>query len=329
MALGLGLLYLAFRGVDTDNLIEDLKNAKYLYVVISVILGYLAYIVRAYRWILLIEPLNYKPRLKNVYHAVVLGYFANFAFPRIGEVARCGVLSKSDKIPMDSLIGTVIIERTIDFLTLITLVIVLFVAKFSVFGDFITKNIFRPIYKKAFQFVDFPVIYWILIAGIFLILIILFFRFRKKAGKLGLFIKLKRILQGLLTGIKTIVRLRSRRKFILSTILIWILYYFMTYILVFSIEATQHLKLIDGLFLLVIGGIGMSLPVQGGIGAFHWIISKGMGIYGISKTEGLVFATLAHEAQAIFLIIVGLISLFIFYFSLNKKRFENNSETKR
>ena len=114
LALGILLLYLSFRGVDLNQLVEDLKAANYFWVVISLLCATVGYISRAIRWRLLIEPLNYKPPIKNVFYALMFGYFANFLFPRIGEITRCGSLTKSDKIPMDSLIGTVIIERAID-----------------------------------------------------------------------------------------------------------------------------------------------------------------------------------------------------------------------
>ena len=93
----------------------------------------------------------------------------------------------------------------------------------------------------------------------------------------------------------------------------------MTWIVVYSIPETSHLTALDGLFLLVIGSLGMAAPVQGGIGAFHWIIYKGLTIYGISREKGLVYATLSHESQTLLVLILGAYS-FLLVFLERKKR---------
>ena len=93
------MLYLAFKDISLSKLAEDFRNAKYSWVVLSLFIGLLSHIIRAYRWNLLIRPLGYKPGLLNSYFAVTIGYLANFAFPRLGEVTRCASLSKTEKIP--------------------------------------------------------------------------------------------------------------------------------------------------------------------------------------------------------------------------------------
>jgi hypothetical protein len=98
------------------------------------------------------------------------------------------------------------------------------------------------------------------------------------------------------------------------------MYFAMTYIVFFSIEPTSHLGLIDGLFIMVIGGLGMTMPVQGGFGAFHWIVSLGLMLYGIKQEDGLLYATLTHESQALFTVLLGSISLFMIYIFGKKKK---------
>ncbi len=322
-ALGLLLLYLAFRDVNLEVLIADLKRANYYWVALSLIFAFIAYISRAIRWRLLIEPLNYKPPIKNVFFALMFGYFANLAFPRIGEISRCGALAKTDKIPMDSLIGTVIIERTIDLVVLLILLIVVFLAKIETFGLFIKENVFIPISKKFIATVDFSIYYWLMIIVLLAVIIFLFYHFRKKFKRVKIILKIRKIIRGVFSGIKTVTKMRSRSKFLFHTLLIWLMYFLMTYVAVFSLPATQGLKPIDGLFLLVIGGLGMAAPVQGGIGAFHWIISSALTLYGISKTNGLALATILHESQMFMVIILGIISVFAMFFISRRKRKNN------
>lgn len=320
LTIGVILLFLAFRGVDFNTLVDDLKSANYYWVALSLLFAFIGYVSRAYRWKLLIEPLNYNPPVKNVFYALMLGYLANFAFPRIGEISRCGSLTKSDKIPMDSLIGTVLIERAIDMVVLLLLLIVIFFAKIESFGLFIKENVLIPISKKFINTVDFSIIYWLIIILVLGAAIGLFYFFRKKFKRVMIVIKIRKIIRGVISGVKTVTKMRSRSAFLMHTFIIWLMYFLMTYVVVFSIPATQSLQPIDGLFLLVIGGLGMAAPVQGGIGAFHWIVSMALSLYGISKADGLVFATIQHESQAILAILLGAFSILMLFINSRRKR---------
>ncbi|MEA2106733.1 MAG: lysylphosphatidylglycerol synthase transmembrane domain-containing protein [Bacteroidota bacterium] len=323
LALGLLLLYLAFRDANLKDLVEDLKKANYFWIILSLFFAFIGYASRAYRWRLLIEPLNYKPSFKNVFHALMFGYFVNLAFPRIGEISRCAALTKSDKIPMDSLIGTVLIERAIDVVVLLILLFVIFVAKLESFGLFIKENLFIPFSQKVIHTIDFSIYYWIGIVVLLGVFVFLIYFFRKKFKRVKIVIKIRELIRGVVSGVKTVTRMRSRSTFLLHTVIIWVMYFLMTYVAVFSIPATQSLTPIDGLFLLVIGGLGMSAPVQGGIGAFHWIISSGLTLYGISKTDGLVLATILHESQVVMVLVLGIIAV-ITLFLIPRSKSKNN-----
>jgi glycosyltransferase 2 family protein len=309
LSIGLILLYFAFRGIKIESLIHDLKSANYAWVGLSLVFAFFAYLSRAYRWKLLIEPLGYKPSFKNVYHAVMLGYIANLAFPRIGEITRCGSLTKTDKIPIDSLIGTVIIERAIDLFVLLIFLFFIFLAKIEYFGNFIKENVFIPIYHKFINIVDFPFYYWFIVIFLIAIGILLYYYFRKRLKRVKIIHKFRKLLRGVITGVKTVTKMRNRWDFLLHTVIIWTMYFLMTYVVIFAIPATQNLTPIDAVFLLVIGGLGMAAPVQGGIGAFHWIIASGLTLYDIPKTDGLVFATIQHESQVFLVLVLGIISL--------------------
>ncbi len=122
---------------------------------------------------------------------------------------------------------------------------------------------------------------------------------------------------GIIDGLKSVTRMKKRGLFIIYSFLLWGMYLLMTWLLLFSTKSTSGLTIIDGLFIMVVGSFGMVVPVQGGFGAFHIMTAMGLGIYGISREDGLVFATIAHESQTIILIILGVLSMAILF--LKKK----------
>lgn len=316
--LGIFLLYYAFKDIGLNDLVEGLKKTKISWVLLSLVFAGLAFVSRAYRWILLIKPLGYKPSPRNTFFALMAGYLANFAFPRLGEVTRCGSLNKTDKIPVDALLGTVITERVSDLIVLFSLVFFVFVFKIQLFGEFLSRNIFEPLFSRFNSFFGLPAFIWILILVFIPSLYLIYRLFRNYLQQYIFFQKLSSIKKGIITGMITVFKMTEKWKFLLHTFFIWIMYFLMTYVLFFALDFTTHLKPIDALFLLVIGGIGMSLPVQGGIGAYHWIVSLGLTVYGVSREEGLIFATVSHESQAIMTILLGSVS-FLFIFLTAKK----------
>ena len=316
MAAGITLLWLAFRNIDFKNLWEGLKQARYGWLILSIAFASLAYISRARRWILLINPLGHNPAFLNSFNAMMTGYLANLALPRIGEVTKCVALGKKENIPVDQLIGTVVVERTIDILSLMVITIIMLFVDGSTLGPFLMNNVYTPIQVKVASVFGFAWIFWLLTASSGLLLLYLIYHFRNSLRKIRFFAKLFDAAHGIIHGIKTVTRIRRKWEFIFHTFFIWINYTLMTWVVVFAVESTSHLGLSDGIFLLVIGGLAMSAPVQSGLGAFHFIISRGlMLIYGISLEDSMVYALLAHESQLIFGAVIGIYS----FYSIFKK----------
>ena len=286
-------------------------NARYIWIVFSLIFLTASHFVRAYRWNILIEALRYKPSLVNTFYSVMIGYTANYAFPRIGEITKCGVLSKTEKIPADKLLGTVIIERFVDLLTLFIFLVILITAKIEFFSGFIRPQIFEPLGDILAPVFQRSALIWILLVAVPVLLLFLVYKYRSYLTKWSFLKKAKDIVKGIISGLKTVYTMKRNFQFIISSFLIWILYWLMTYIAFFALSSTANLQLIDGLFILVIGGFAFVAPVQGGIGAFHWIVSVGLTLYGISKEEGLAFATIIHGSQLLWTVLLGLFSMII------------------
>jgi uncharacterized protein (TIRG00374 family) len=291
-----------------------LKNADYKWVVLSLVFASLAYLSRARRWVILVHPLGYKPSFSSTFYALMTGYMANLALPRIGEITRCVALGKKEKIPVDQLIGTVVIERTVDLVALLSILAGLIIARGEQVNQFLKVSIFIPLREKVFSAFGAAWVLWVLLAVIFLVSLFLLVRYRKQLRKNKLFARFFDLARGIINGLKTITSLNHKWEFIFHTIFIWINYTLMTWVVVFAIDPTSHLTLGDGVFLLVIGGLAMSAPVQSGLGAFHYIISRGLAfVEGVKIEDGLVYAFLTHESQMLFVIIVGAISFFMIF----------------
>ena len=310
--IGIVLLWFAFRNVDINKLVAELKEANYSWLLLSVLFGLFAFISRTRRWVLLVNPLGYNPTFWNSFYALMTGYLANLALPRIGEITRCVALGKKEKIPVDQLIGTVVVERTIDFLSLLFIMIILIFTSGEQVSLFLKESVLVPMQQKVFSIFGVTWIIWVILFSLVMIMLILLMYYKKKLLKIRLFSKMFNLARGIINGLKTITKLERKWEFIFHTIFIWINYTLMTWVVVFSIESTSHLTLGDGIFLLVIGGLAMSAPVQSGLGAFHYMISRGLFfVKGIPIEEGLVYALLSHESQLIFIAITGTISFII------------------
>jgi len=317
LGLALALLYLAFRNVDFSEFIEKSKQVNYTWVIISILLSLVAYYARAYRWNILLKPLGY-PNL-NVHKtnlAVLVGYLANLAFPRLGEVTRCGMMKRSDDVPVSTSLGTVITERIIDLFTLIALILLALVLEYDRLIEFIT-HIFSGLQ-------DVEGLMWkagmIIVIGGALVFILGYVLYVKNE-------KVRSFINDLIRGILSLKDVKNRWGFVLSTIVLWVTYYFMSYIIVFSIPETAHLSWVAGIMLLVTGGIALAVPVQGGIGTYHAFISAMLVLYSVEKTTGVFLATLLHTSQIVAIAIFGGIALLVSVFI--KKNHEPDSTEDR
>jgi len=318
LAVAFALLALAFRGVSVGKILNQMLQANMFWVLVSVIPSLAALVSRAYRWKLLIESSGYSAPLNKTTYSLMVGYFANLAFPRLGEVTRCGALSKSESIPFNVLLGTVIVERVIDVVSLLLCLLLACILEFNRLGNFLLDNIINPLVKKIAQLFHSPLI---LIGFIVLIIALAFVLryFNSKKNEAGKESKVAGFIKGLIDGLKSVAKLKRPWPFIFHSVLIWALYYLSMYISFFAFPFTSSLGLSAALFLLVAGGFGMSAPVQGGIGVYHILVSQGLMLYGLSQQQGLTFATLVHTLSLVTIVVLGVISLLLL-FAANKQK---------
>ena len=307
------MLFFAFKGIEIDEVMSQIRQADYRWVACSVLFGVLALVLRTFRWKLLIEPLDKQTKTTNIWHAINIGYLANFVFPRIGEITRCGILNRTDRVPIDRLFGTVVVERIFDMLMSMLMLCMILILRFDAVSSFIMEHIIKPVIIRIDGFM---IIYIVLGA---LVLFVLYGIFRKKLSETKPFRNIKKLLHGVAEGIKSIKRLRNIKLFVALNILVFGMYFMQTYVMFFALECTASLGLGDALFVVVLSALAIIIPIQGSIGAYHWIVSMGLTILGLTRAEGMVYATISHSVTSILFIMLGAMSI-IFVFAKGHKK---------
>ncbi len=294
------LLYLVFKNIDWVEFWKKAQTVELAWVYGSVSISLIAFFARAYRWNVLLKPLGYELKTGRTTLAVMVGYLANLAIPRLGEITRCGVLNRNDKVAIAHGFGSVVAERIVDLLTLFLLIFISLIVEYDRITSFLSD---------AYAGLNLPsyVLYIFIIfvlAGLgFLIYVIK--RRNKMKGKFAELIK------SFVDGLLSLGKIQNVTGFLVSTLLIWLSYYFMSYIIVFALPETATLDFGAGFLLLVTGGIALSIPVQSGFGTYHGMVAGMLLLYGIDKTTGLFFATLMHTSQIVSIAIFGTVALVI------------------
>lgn len=301
----------ALDGIPTEEcslihkVLTDFANANYFWLLMVILLFMVSNLSRTARWHMLIRPLGYKPRFVNGLGAIMIGYFANLGIPRIGEVARAGVLARYEKIEVEKVMGTIVVDRIIDVLSILIVTALALILQY------------RQIWDAVRDLLDLSTLVKLGVFGaIGLILaVLLFFLFRKKLEKTRIYQKVVGILRGFVEGLATVRQLDRPWLFLLHSVNIWLMYYLLNYVCFFAFEPTSNLSPLVGLVTFVFGGWGIVIPTPGGMGSYHFLVQVALGIYGVSSPDSFSYAMIAFitvqiGASAIF----GLISLLVLPF---------------
>ncbi len=321
LAVGLFLFWLVYRDQKIDEIVEALKKANYFWIAVSMVLALLSHLSRAIRWNLLINPLGYKPRLLNTFFSVMVMYLSNTAIPRSGEIARCSILKRYEKVPISQLLGTVVVERVFDFIMLFILFFVVLFTQFGVIVEFVQNN--PGIETKINSLLQ---VKYLIFAGLMLVVLsVLTYFFRKKFKESLLYKKLRELLMSFITGLDTVRKMDKKWEFIGHSVFIWTMYFLMIYITFWSFEFTKHLTVMTGLTIFVMASFGMVAPSPGGIGTWHFMVIETLVIYGVAKTpDANAFAFAVHGAMTLLLVGAGVISLVML--PIINNRAKNNDE---
>lgn len=292
--IGVGLFWLAMQGVeDPEALKRDMRSAQWWGIGASFVMGYLAIVSRGLRWNILLAPMGHNPSPARSVHAVAFSYFANAFVPRSGEVARCAALNQTDDIPVDQLLGTVITERVVDFIMLFGLVAFALVTNLDAFLELMDKAQL----PATATLLGLAVLGAVGCAGLFWL--------SRQQGRTGILGKLAGFLQGIGTGIRSVLGMEKRGLFLVHTLFIWAMYFLMSYVLFLAIPAVSDLGLTDAVLVMVAGGFGMVLPAPGGIGSYHWAVSLGFSAVGYAGDVGFAVANVVWLTQTAMIVLTG------------------------
>jgi uncharacterized protein (TIRG00374 family) len=313
LSAGVALFWWVYKDEPIAKYKDAFKDLNYFWIALSIFFSILSQVSRAVRWNMLIRPLGYKPRLYNSYLSVLILYFVNLLLPRAGEVFRCTILSKYEKIPFAKLAGTVFVERLADLITLMLLAVVIILSQLNVFVSFF--NTHAEVKNNLVQLFSMRnMLLGLLVIGSIALILWLFNKYyhRNKGDKGNSFIsKIKLIRQNFIEGIKSIAKLENKGLFIGHTIFIFIMWLFMLFVIFKAYGPTNHLSIQTGMITFLMGGLAMLAPVQGGIGPWHFMVYETLFIYGIDKADGKVFALIAHASTNLIYLVLGLIALLI------------------
>ncbi len=315
LTLGGVLFYWAIMNQDTDELWGQIKQVNLFWVGLSVFCGVISHLLRALRWNLLLEPMNYKASTVNSFHAVIIGYLVNMALPRVGEITRPAILGKLEKIPFNKLLGTVLIERVVDIFITLFLAGIIFIIQFQLIIDFVQKLLLNQ---------NIPSI--IILLGLITVFVIaLYLAYLKRNWFYGIPIiqKFKTFIYGIIDGIKTIYSLRRKGLFIAYSLMIWTMYFLMPFLIFYAFDGTAHLGISAGFTVLLFGTIAMIIPIPGGIGTFEVIVPEALNIYGVSSSVADSYTLMTHAIQFLVIFCVGIFSTVYVIFKLKKA---NNNE---
>ncbi|TMI97118.1 MAG: flippase-like domain-containing protein [Bacteroidetes bacterium] len=323
LGLGIFLAWWSLKGLDHEKRIEiknALNHARYWLVIPVFCILILSHLVRALRWKLLINSLGYHPRTENTFFAVMIGYLTNQAVPRLGEILKCTLLARYEKVPADKLIGTIILERVIDAITLLTIFAITLAIQPSLYTDLINAFFHSP-HDPQKKRIPGYVIAAIIIALIAIIMLL--WMLIKKKNLADVFAIFQRIGKSVWQGISAVQHLKRRGLFLLYTLSLWSLYLVGGYIGFFALQETQQYGIKQAFAVLSAGSIGM-IATPGGIGAYALLLKKTMELYGLQEGVALAFGWILWLVQTFVILIGGLFS-FVAIPYFNKRK--NTPET--
>ncbi len=308
------LIWFSLRGLTGEDkgayLINTWQSANKGWLMAMAVLAIASHLLRARRWQMLLEPSGYKSKLKYSFLSLMVGYLVNLVIPRGGEVSRCYNLYKLDKTPVEISFGTVVVERVIDLVCLLTLIALAFIVEST----------------RLFAFVDsLPMGDTGAISGILIIALIaaaallLVYWLIRRSKKLRAFVV--KTWRGFRDGLLSVFRLKNKTRFITYSVLIWLLYFLMSYTVILAFPETEHLGVNAVLSLFAIGSIAMAAPLPGGTGSYHVLVPQGLVfLYNIPQADAVAFTFIFHGWQTAIMIVGGAASLIATSLILKKRR---------
>jgi uncharacterized protein (TIRG00374 family) len=315
------LIWFSLRGLTVSEgedkwgfLLHTWEQANKGWLLAMAAIAVISHIIRAERWRMLLAPSGHSTKLSYSFLSLMVGYLVNLVIPRGGEVSRCYNLYKLDKIPVEMSFGTVVVERIIDLICLLILIGVSFFVESEKLFSFIDTLPIGSDQSSKFKTLG-------IIGLAFLVLMIALFFLLKRNKKISAFVK--KTWLGFKDGLLSIFKLERKGLFLFYSVLIWAMYFLMSYTVILAFPQTAFLGIGAVLSLFAIGSIAMAVPLPGGTGSYHVLVPQGLVfLYGIAQSDAIAFTFIFHGWQTAIMIIGGAISLIVTSFLVKKKTSE-------
>ncbi len=299
IALGVFLVWYSYvitSEEDRKQILRYIKEADFFWVGISIFIGMLSHVSRAIRWNYLLEPLGYKPKIRNNVLIILMAYLTNLGIPRSGEILRATALATYEDVPFEKGFGTIVTERIIDLLMLMLIIFIALLAQTDIILEFMED--------KGISLSGTLIIAVAGIFGLGLLLMVL------KRSNSKLVMKLKGFVKGLLDGLLSVFRMKRKLSFILHTIFIWGCYIAMFWAIKYTVAETAALGLGELLVAFIAGAFAIT-TTNGGIGLYPIAVSKSLEIFGIDPVSGDAFGWIMWISQTLMVVVFGAISFLI------------------
>lgn len=325
-------LWLVFRNIEFSEVLHYMQGITYWWLIPYFFVSLLSHFLRSERWRMLVQREHNVQHRDTLFAGVMLGYLVNYAVPRLGEISRSVYVAKKSDMSTSDVIGTVVLERIIDFacMLLMTLIVVFFIITDletiqRVFGQQAVD--FLAWMGELQQIATFALI--MIAAAILVYALYLIINRWRKQSSLGkkIALRIENAIRQFIYGLTSILRLKNWPLFLLSTVLIWLCYAAMSYIpfIAFDLVSEHGLGFYHAWVVMVISAIGVSLPSPGGIGTYHWFVMQTLVVlYSVPATVALAYAFVTHAVMMIIVIIITPVIIFFntggkFSFDIFKK----------
>lgn len=291
-----------------NKIIDDFKSVNLFWIGMTLLAFSISNWSRAVRWNMLIYPLGHHPKTLNSFFAVNISYFTNLWMSRAGEFVRAGSLAKVEGMSASKVMGTVVVDRIIDMVTLLIIVAFSFLVEYDVLWGYLDKNIGTG--DGSFRLLRHPL--FLGLVGFGVASLVLIYIFRHKILAIPFVSKIWHIVEKFSEGLKTIKKIDNLPVFIFHSINIWFMYYMMTYLCFLAFAPTAHLAPIAALTVFVFGTFGIVIPSPGGMGTYHVLATAALVIHGVNSNDAFSFANIMFFSIQIFYnIVAGVLSIIL------------------
>ena len=293
------LLYWMYRDFDFAEAKRIfLHEMNIWWLVVSLVPITLSHVMRGLRWLITLEPLGYRPKKGDSIDAIFIAYASNVLIPRVGEVSRCAVLSRYDKVPFSKALGTMVAERLIDMLLVVVFVCVMLLTQLDVFVSLFAQT---GTNEGALTALFTSPKTYIIITVVIAVCALLWLGLKKTK----LYAKIKQMVRGFVDGVLSLKTMHRKGLFLLYTIGIWIGYFLEFYLAFFCFPFTAELSVVQALVIFAAISLAIIIPTPNGAGPWHFVVISMMTLYGVSQTDASSFALIVHAFQTLGVMCLG------------------------